>query len=168
MRFVFWLPLVVLAGTAAAQWKHFGESAAAAPVPGSLEQEMLTWHNSTRKQVGISALKWSPELAKTAKEWADHLIENGQFVHSHSKYGENLFEIEGGAASAFDVVRAWAAEVKDYDYRTNTCHGMCGHYTQIVWGDTREVGCAMARAHGREVWVCEYDPPGNWEGRKPY
>jgi pathogenesis-related protein 1 len=166
MRYVFWL--LVLAGTAAAQWKHFGESAAAAPA-SSLAREMVVLHNAVRTRVGTRALKWSGDLASVAQQWADHLIESGQFAHSHNpKYGENLYEIEGGVATPADVVRAWAEEVRDYDYSSNSCRGVCGHYTQIVWGDTREVGCAVARAGRREVWACEYDPPGNWVGRKPY
>jgi len=169
MRLVFWLPLVVLAGTAAAQWKHFGESAAAAPASSSLGREMVVSHNAVRTRVGTAPLKWSEPLASVAQQWADRLIENGKFEHSHNpNYGENLYEIEGAVATPAEVIRAWAEEVRDYDYRSNSCHGVCGHYTQIVWGDTREVGCAVARAGRREVWVCEYDPPGNWEGRKPY
>jgi pathogenesis-related protein 1 len=66
------------------------------------------------------------------------------------------------------VVNAWAAESRNYDYRSNCCRGVCGHYTQIVWAGTQEVGCAVARGGRREVWVCNYDPPGNWAGKRPY
>src|SRR5712691_6171246 len=59
-------------------------------------------------------------------------------------------------------------EARNYDYASNRCHGVCGYYTQIVWRDTREVGCGVARGPGREVWVCDYSPPGNWVGRRPY
>jgi pathogenesis-related protein 1 len=66
------------------------------------------------------------------------------------------------------IVRGWAAEASEYDYRTNECRGMCGHYTQLVWRDTKEVGCAVARGGNREVWVCDYSPPGNYGGKRPY
>jgi PadR family transcriptional regulator len=49
-----------------------------------------------------------------------------------------------------------------------SCRGVCGHYTQIVWSNTREVGCGVARDSNREVWVCNYNPPGNWIGERPY
>ena len=29
-------------------------------------------------------------------------------------------------------VGAWAAESRSYDYPSNRCSGVCGHYTQIV------------------------------------
>src|ERR1035437_5741567 len=92
-----------------------------------------------------------------------------QFSHRpNSPYGENLFEIRGGVASPQEVVEAWASEARDYDYRSNRCHGQCGHYTQIVWRNTKSAGCAVARGGRREIWVCSYDPPGNYVGQRPY
>jgi len=161
--------LFALAGTGTAQWRHFGQRAPDRDPSSPFAREMVFEHNAVRGRVGTPPLQWSEPLASVAKEWADRLMQNGQFVHSHNpKYGENLYEISGATATAADIVRAWAGEVSDYDYRSNSCRGVCGHYTQIVWNDTREVGCAVARGGRREVWVCEYDPPGNRVGRKPY
>ena len=135
----------------------------------SQPQEMLAAHNAVRAKVSVPALSWSHELAAVAQEWADELIANNQFAHHpHPQYGENLFEISGASATPPRVVDAWAPEASNYDYRANTCHGQCGHYTQLVWRDTKTVGCAAARGHKREVWVCEYDPHGNTAGEKPY
>ena len=134
-----------------------------------LAEEMIRAHNRVRAGVGAGPLKWSDQLAGSAQEWADTLVRRGQFAHRpNPKYGENLYEITGGFASAEDVVEAWAGESRDYNYRSNSCRSVCGHYTQIVWADTSRVGCAVARGRGREVWVCEYDPPGNWVGRRPW
>jgi len=66
------------------------------------------------------------------------------------------------------VVKLWADEARSFDVRTNSCTGVCGHYTQIVWRATRDVGCAEATDRYRQVWVCEYDPPGNVVGYRPY
>ena len=30
-----------------------------------------------------------------------------------------------------DLVKRWYDEVQVYDYVTNTCSGVCGHYTQV-------------------------------------
>ena len=153
MRQASWF-LILLAGTGAAS---------------SLSRDMLAAHNGVRARVGVPPLAWSDRLAARAQDWADHLLARGQFTHRpKSPYGENLFEIDGGTASPARVVQSWASESRNYDSRSNRCSGVCGHYTQIVWRDTKEVGCAVARGEGREVWVCNYDPPGNWAGRRPY
>lgn len=135
----------------------------------SLSIEMLQAHNSIRRSLGVPQLTWSDRLSERAQEWAQTLLKKGQFSHHpKSAYGENLFEMTGAHASPTQVVDEWASESNNYDYRFNRCNGMCGHYTQIVWRDTKEVGCGVARGIRREVWVCEYNPPGNWIGERPY
>jgi pathogenesis-related protein 1 len=144
-----------------------GEGRAASPT--ALARDMLAVHNAVRARVGMAPLRWSDRLAAHAQEWANILLARREFGHRpHSTYGQNLFEIEGANASSAEVVNAWASESRNYDHRSNRCRGVCGHYTQIVWGDTKEVGCGVARGGGREVWVCDYDPPGNWAGQRPY
>lgn len=155
---VFALFLAGLAGSLAAQ-----------TASDSLSKEMLAAHNAVRAKVGVPALSWSDELTSVAQQWAGELIAKNQFAHHpHPQYGENLFEIAGASATPSRVVNAWASEASNYDYHTNTCRGRCGHYTQIVWRDTKAIGCAAARGGGREVWVCEYEPHGNTVGEKPY
>jgi pathogenesis-related protein 1 len=138
-------------------------------VAQSLERDMIGAHNAVRARVHTPPLRWSDRLAERARDWAANLLAHGQFFHRpNSSYGENLFEIAGASASPAQVVDDWASESRDYDYKSNKCRVVCGHYTQIVWRDTREVGCAVARNEGREVWVCNYDPPGNWVGQRPW
>ncbi|HLI84021.1 MAG TPA: CAP domain-containing protein [Bryobacteraceae bacterium] len=135
----------------------------------SLTRQMLAAHNAIRKRVGVPSLTWSTELAAGAQQWADTLLRNGNFQHqSRNPYGENLFEITGAAATPVEVVNDWASEARDYNYKTNSCSAVCGHYTQVVWRDTKEVGCGVAQNQQRQVWVCEYNPPGNIVGERPY
>jgi uncharacterized protein YkwD len=167
MRQAIWL-LTLLAGTGSPQSPQAGEGPPGG-VPFSFSREMLAVHNAVRARVRVLPLAWSDRLAARSQEWAHTLLARKRFTHRpNSTYGENLFEIAGAAASPTQVVNAWAAEYRNYDYNSNRCSAVCGHYTQIVWRDTKEVGCAVARGGGREVWVCNYDPPGNWVGRRPY
>lgn len=134
-------------------------------------QQMLGAHNTWRKRYGVPALTWSPKLAGYAQEWANKLLREGRLEHrQNSPYGENLAWAGGQQLSPERVVNMWGEEVKDYNYASNSCKPgkMCGHYTQVVWRKTTEVGCGMARGNGKEVWVCNYNPPGNYRGQKPY
>ncbi len=136
-----------------------------------MQNRMLAAHNAVRAQLGEPPLTWSPALARYAQQWADHLASERAFYHRpNPRFGENLFMVEGdnALASPEDVVRAWAGEARHYNERTNSCRGVCGHFTQIVWRSTREVGCAAAQSDGYEVWVCNYNPPGNIIGERPY
>jgi pathogenesis-related protein 1 len=139
--------------------------------PGSerMHRDMLEAHNRVRSAVRVSPLTWSSELAATAQSWADQLLAEHRLRHHASpRYGENLYLISGASATPNDVVSAWASEAHEYDDATNSCHSRCGHYTQIVWRSTRQVGCARARSPSMEIWVCEYSPPGNYVGQRPY
>ena len=130
------IPILVLSGAAACS----------APQPAAFAREMLTAHNAVRARVKAPPLTWSPRLAAAARAWAETLISRGRFEHnSHTGYGENLFEIQGRRATPSEVVGDWAAEAANYDWKANLCHGTCGHYTQIVWRDTKEVGIRIFR-----------------------
>jgi pathogenesis-related protein 1 len=150
-------------------WLVLGAVEAAAQSRGAMAREMLAAHNAVRARVGLAQLVWSAALARTAQEWAERLVARREFGHRPgTPLGENLFSITGGAATPGMVAGEWAAEAKDYDWGRNRCRGVCGHYTQMVWRETERVGCGVARGRGREVWVCNYDPAGNWDGRRPY
>ncbi len=139
------------------------------PSTGLLSRDIVLAHNTVRNKIGVPALAWSDDLAQVAQNWADTLLVSGSFAHRrNSLYGENLYEITGGISSPSEVVSAWASEMGNYQYTTNSCSGICGHYTQLVWRDTKSVGCGTARDAKREIWVCNYAPFGNIIGEKPY
>jgi pathogenesis-related protein 1 len=166
MRWLAALLLVVISQGAQAQypWGYAPYRARE-----SLARAMLDAHNAIRARVGVPPLVWSPQLAAAAQEWVNHLIATHRFEHNtFDRYGENLYAISGGVASPDEVVGAWAEEARGYDIRTNSCTGVCGHYTQLVWRTTRAAGCAVASDAYRQVWMCDYDPPGNIVGERPY
>ena len=70
-----------------------------------------------------------------------------------------------------DAVSSWASEAADYDYASNTCAGVCGHYTQVVWATSTKLGCGVSTCPGLiygHTIVCDYAPGGNISGQRPY
>jgi hypothetical protein len=133
---------------------------------------MLEAHNAARHAVGVPPLQWSARLAAVAQNWANRLQAAGcPMQHSGTEaYGENLAWASGEHLTPAQVVGLWVDERPDYAPATGACIGgaMCGHYSQIVWRETRFVGCGIGQCGGAEVWVCNYDPPGNYEGERAY
>jgi uncharacterized protein YkwD len=145
-------------------------------------------HNDVRAMVAtadpLPPLVWSPKLAATAAAWVatcrDQLAPTGLLDHNqersmgHAYYvGENIFGASGPPSSSTprDAVMAWAAESANYDHAANTCNGTCGHYTQIVWRATTEIGCAVGDCSSltfRRTLVCNYGPGGNVGNERPY
>jgi pathogenesis-related protein 1 len=164
-------PLVRVAIAALATLPLAAAQPLAAQTSATEAQQMLTAHNQWRSRYKVPALTWSPQLANYAQEWANKLVRENRFQHRpNPRYGENLAWASGQRLRPSQVVNMWGNEVKDYNYASNTCKpgAMCGHYTQIVWRDSKQVGCGVARGNGQEIWVCNYNPPGNYIGRKPY
>lgn len=151
------------------------------PTPGaSLEPQARTAvqsHAAVRATLGIAPLAWSAELASVASDWAQQLCagsRGGRAVLRHrpdNRYGENIYWM-GGAPTppgVDEAVRSWADERRFYDAASGQCSGgQCGHYTQLVWRNTRSVGCGSATCAVGTFWVCNYDPPGNYVGQRPY
>ena len=61
----------------------------------------------------------------------------------------------------------WYSEVRDYNFsKTGEFNLKTGHFTQVVWRDTKEVGAGIARTeNGESFVVARYLPPGNVKGK---
>ncbi|MEZ4367461.1 MAG: CAP domain-containing protein [Kofleriaceae bacterium] len=142
---------------------------------------ILAAHNQVRASHGQAALSWDDDLAEIAATWAAACVDveapAGLIDHNPGRsdtypeyVGENIFG-SSAPTTGTSAVSAWASEESDYDYDTNTCTGVCGHYTQLVWAETTKVGCAMHACPGLtfgNAIVCNYAPGGNVNGRRPY
>lgn len=134
---------------------------------------LLHEHNRVRARVGVAALRWSPQLAATAQRWANHLAGAGSCQLHHSQgsgYGENLFMGSAGRYGVRDAAQAWAREKKLYRGGPLRADNWApsGHFTQMVWHDTRHLGCGISECNDMLIVVCHYEPKGNYLGRVPY
>lgn len=142
------------------------------------EDKSVTRHNEIRNELySDSNLIWSIDVAESAQAYADTLAKSGKFEHDSSNlgtYGENLFTASY-QVDYTDAINSWYGEKSYYNYADNSCKSgeVCGHYTQMIWKDSTELGCGIAQyaTGSRTGWlviVCRYNPPGNYVGEKPY
>lgn len=147
--------------------------------PAAREAErLLTIHNAERARIGVPPLRWNPALARQAGDWAKVLLARGRLEHaSHTERrgsGENLWMGTAGAWNAEAMVGMFLDERRHFrpaafpDVSLTGNWADVGHYTQVVWRDTREVGCAITAGNGMDVLVCRYFPAGNVLGKSPY
>jgi hypothetical protein len=138
-----------------------------------LRQEIVEAHNRYRAAVQMPPLTWSPTLAQHAQAWAKALASRGGVVqHSPQKAeGENVWVGTAGAFSYTQMVEAWGKEQQFFvsgifpNVSTTGKWADVGHYTQMVWRQTREVGAAIAHGGSNTVLVCRYSPRGNIVGK---
>jgi hypothetical protein len=143
-----------------------------------LAERLLAEHNRERERTGVPRLAWNDRLAGEAQAWARTLASDGALRHAPQSVsggaGENLWMGTAGYFAPESMVEAFVAERSLYQHgkfpevsRTGNWKDV-GHYTQVVWRQTREVGCAVARGEGNDYLVCRYWPAGNWVGETAY
>ena len=153
-------------------------SSADSPLTNVEIDDILKIHNETRQAVGTAPLKWNCALADFAQKWAN----KDTFEHSPEKdrqniipgslAGENLSNDSETTQTMQKLIQGWIDEKAFLAGDAKTCAAgkVCGHYTQMVWKTTTEVGCGVFRKSntmGAEYqgkasyFVCIYNPAGN-------
>ncbi|CAK9145000.1 unnamed protein product [Ilex paraguariensis] len=116
-------------------------------------------------------MPWDDDVTAYAQNYANQRMRNCNLIHSQDDlYSENI-AIRNGDCTGKAAVDLWVQEKADYDYNSNNCTEwkMCGHYTQVVWRESVRLGCARVQCNNSWWFVtCNYDPPGNYIGRRPY
>ncbi|KAM3219873.1 hypothetical protein P3L10_024404 [Capsicum annuum] len=134
----------------------------------NLPLDIVLAHNNARAQVGVPLppLTWNDTVAAYANQYASTRLAECTLVHLDSPYGENL-AMGYDDFSAVEAVNMWVGEKPNYTLTSNSCkQDMCGHYTQVIWQNTLQVGRARLKCDNGEAWFvsCTYFPPGNYDG----
>lgn len=154
------------------------------PLTNAEIAEILRVHNEVRAAVGTLPLKWNCALAGFAQDWANKDVfehrtgDDLQTVIPGIWAGENLSTDANPTTSVADMIQGWIDEKKDFNGGSKTCAPgkICGHYMQMVWRTTTEIGCGINRKSSTmgDEWkgqatylVCNYSPGGN-DGSAPY
>lgn len=149
-------------------------------------QEYLDLHNAYRAQHNATPLAWSDDLQATAQEYAS----NCTFANpggALGAVGTNLAAGTGDFSAAAAVVLFMSDEgdasprlrqetCRIYGYvcdvaEYNTTQPTFSHFTQVVWKDSTQLGCASAVCdqifdEPATYHVCLYDPVGNVVGQE--
>ena len=141
--------------------------------PAGFAERLLIAHNLERDRVNVPRLGWSAKLAAQAQAWADTLASSNRFEHAQDRdgAGENLWMGPARRYSAEQMIGGFVEEVRYYRSgqfpdvsSTGSWHDV-GHYTQLIWRGTQEVGCAVGRGQTNDILVCRYFPAGNVLGQ---
>ncbi|XP_061165116.1 Golgi-associated plant pathogenesis-related protein 1-like [Saccostrea echinata] len=136
-------------------------------------EEALKRHNELRAKHGVPPVKLAKDLQDYAQKWAEHMANKGSLSHSNctlngGRLGENIAYTGSSIPTDYagkDFTDSWYSEIKDHNFSKDHQPGT-GHFTQVVWKGTTEVGFGKAKsADGCTVFVCgSYRPPGNMLG----
>ena len=138
-------------------------------------ETLLALHNAERAAVGSPPLVWDERLAAGAARYVPELAGQAELVHSRERQrpgqGENLWKGTRNAYALDTMFGGWAREKALFragvfpEVSSNGRWADVGHYTQIIWKDTRRLGCAIGQEGGWDYLVCRYAPPGNVFGQ---
>lgn len=143
----------------------------------NFDARILAAHNRERYSIGVPPLQWDPALAAEAEQWAQQLARTGKFEHSpddpRRPEGENLWAGTAGYYPPESMVDLWVGEKRDFKpgvFPNNSRSGdveSVGHYTQLIWARTTDVGCGLASGGSEDILVCRYKQAGNIMGERP-
>ncbi|NWW90257.1 CRIS2 protein, partial [Rhynochetos jubatus] len=125
-------------------------------------------HNTLRRGVNPTAsnmrkMEWSPAAAKNAQNWANRCTLSHSppnMRKTNVTCGENLF-MSSGPFTWPDVIQVWYNEGKDFTYGigANRIGAVIVHYTQLIWYNSCQVGCAVSYCPKNQfnyIYVCQY------------
>jgi pathogenesis-related protein 1 len=159
----------------------------------ALIDEFVAAHNSARSGAVVALnptpspalppVTWDPILADSAFNYLSKCQSTAGSLVDHNAnrsadylalggsgyVGENIYAMQGAAATPTAAVTLWMGEASSYNYATNS--GNAGHYTQVVWRTSVRIGCAIVACPAvkfNNTILCDYSPGGNISGQKPY
>ena len=132
-----------------------------------IREEILTNHNYHRKRHQVDNLVRNAEIEQVAQSYSEYQASIDSMQHSNNKkYGENLYycgSSSGECVTGKKASEMWYDEVKDYDFDNPRYIKGTGHFTQLVWKGSKQIGCGAAcNSHNNCYLTCNYYPPGNY------
>nr|AEE62003.1 unknown [Dendroctonus ponderosae] len=159
-----------------------------------VRNKIVMYHNYFRSRVEPKAsnmlkMKWHRGAARDAQRWANkceflvHDSVEGRHVSGYGSCGQNIFIASTKVPWLF-AIETWWLEKDAFKFGGKNNMTLVGHYTQMVWATTHEVGCGLSKCYrilydknGKEIdgrkrvfynYICNYCPIGNRPGRTSF
>ena len=123
-------------------------------------------HNYYRSLHNSPELQINKNLNEIAQEYAKKLIDKNNYkdydinIYNDTFLGQNV--IISTKMTPEDMCLKWYNEGAEYDYKLNKYQNNKGHFTQIIWKNTKEVGFGFhLNDSGIFCGVAVYFPAGN-------
>lgn len=155
------------------------------------QHSALEAHNRHRARHCVSPLQLDDSISRSAQNYAQHLANINQMVHSNTKgLGENLAKQWSSApiqtingkcrllsnehllslqidAIGEHATDSWYKEIKLYNFNWPGFSMSTGHFTQVVWKGSQKLGVGFAvTTDGKTLYVmAQYSSPGNYRGQ---
>ncbi|XP_071962070.1 Golgi-associated plant pathogenesis-related protein 1-like [Antedon mediterranea] len=125
-----------------------------------LRQQILDAHNYYRCLHGVPSLTLDDILNTYAQSVANDNAVKGKLEHSDGQYGENIYASYGQRITGKLPTKSWYDEIQYYDFNNPGYSDETGHFTQVVWMDSKKLGCGYKQdsAQQWEYIACSYDP----------
>ncbi|QQP50767.1 Venom allergen 5 [Caligus rogercresseyi] len=150
----------------------------------AVKQEILNVHNDLRRNGETprdsfehEKLVWNEELARGAQLWSNqcrtehdepntckHKFVGQNIAWSHASGETEDPDFKTAIERWYDEINLYRGSVDSYYFNSAT-----GHFTQLIWADTYEIGCGFVAYTGRKrrgdaiqkIYICNYGPGGN-------
>ncbi|KAB0792093.1 hypothetical protein PPYR_14054 [Photinus pyralis] len=136
----------------------------------AFRKQSLDRHNHYRKLHGCPPLVLNDTLSAYAQEWAQEISLMPKPKHRPApKYGENLSYASsskaGYAENGEKSVDRWYKEISKYTFGEEPTKSGTGHFTQVIWKSSKQLGVGTVAKDGKVWVVANYDPRGNFKGK---
>ncbi|KAG5942576.1 hypothetical protein E4U60_007190 [Claviceps pazoutovae] len=153
----------------------------------SYQKSVIDHHAILRKNHGAKPLEWDETLAQYAANTAKGCVFEHDMKQGSGNYGQNLASSGISDDISGQEIKYIGQAISEQWYNKeinsfSSFYGMAqppsesfhayGHATQLLWKDTRKVGCATVKCPAGTIFgmnsqysVCNYGPPGNVQGQ---
>eukprot|EP01052_Picozoa_sp_SAG31_P004076 SAG31_NODE_165_length_21701_cov_9.786409_8_plen_1494_part_00 len=143
---------------------------------------LATAHNNARCSHGVGLLSWNGSDAQSAVHAAAQCRYEHSAVIDRGGRGETIYAVsfhQEATQVISGAVSEFLAQASNWECLSNSCHGPCAQFTQVVAASVTSFGCSLAMCDedspfeerfGQQwvFFVCHYSPASLAIGERPF